>query len=192
MGTHPMNLVIAAFERAAHDAPFDHTAAALATASRAGVPSARFVLVKALSEQGAVFYTNERSRKGVELSDNPYAALTFYWPWTKEQVRLEGAVVRVDEATAQAYFASRPRESQAGAWASQQSQPLASRDVFLARVQDVEAQYQGVDIPKPPHWGGYCLSPSRVELWKEVAGRLHERTLFTCTNAQWSQSLLFP
>jgi len=181
-----------AFARAVRQAPSDPTAVTLATAGRDGRPSARMVLLKGVGARGFVFYSNYESRKGVELAENPSAALCFYWPWIDEQVRVEGRVERLPEAESDAYFAARPRGSQLGAWASHQSRPLPSRFALLRRVAALEARYLGRAVPRPPYWGGYLLSPERVEFWKARASRLHDRWSWTRSADGWRRERLSP
>lgn len=164
----------------------------LATATANGTPSARIVLLKAYDERGFVFYTNFTSRKGVEMLENPKAALVFYWPPLDKQVRVEGSVSPVTDAEADLYFATRERHRQAGAWASLQSQPLDSRVTLVARVAEIEEQYKGRDIPRPPHWSGMRLTPQRIEFWHQRDARLHEREVFTHTGSGWEHTLLYP
>ena len=168
------------------------TAMMLATVDAAGAPSARVVLLKALDERGFVFFTNFGSRKGRELAANPRATLLFHWQHLVWQVRVDGVVERVDDAAADAYFASRPRESQIGAWASAQSTPLERDDILDARVREVEARFAGRAVPRPPYWGGYRVVPARIEFWHGRAHRLHERRVFERDGADWRMHRLFP
>ena len=167
-------------------------AVALATADAAGAPSLRMVLLKGHDARGFVFYTNSRSRKGEELAANAQAALLFYWKSLRRQVRVEGAVEPVTDAEADAYFATRARESQLGAWASDQSQPMSSRADFERRYQALAERYDGVEVPRPPHWWGYRIAPERIEFWTDRAHRLHERRLFTREEGGWTEGLLYP
>jgi pyridoxamine 5'-phosphate oxidase len=180
------------FERAAREAPFDHTAAALATVDDQGQPSVRVVLVRSFDDRGFVFFTNYASRKGRDIERNPAGALCSYWPWLDEQVRIEGRLTRVTPDESDAYFASRPRGSQIGAWASTQSEPLSARSELEARYFDSEREYDGQTVPRPPHWGGYRLRPERIEFWKAGAYRLHDRWLYTRTADGWQMELLYP
>jgi pyridoxamine 5'-phosphate oxidase len=182
----------ALFARAAEKAPFDHTAATLATAGTGCAPSARIVLVRTVDERGFVFFTNYQSRKAREIEQNAAAALCFYWPWLDEQVRAEGRLEKVSAEESDRYFATRPRGSQIGAWASAQSEPLASRSDLEARYFDVERQYEGTAVPRPPHWGGYRLTPDRIEFWKAGQYRLHDRVVYTRTADGWETQTLNP
>lgn len=154
-------------------------AAVLATVGPEGSPQGRIVLVKEASENGFVFYTNFRSEKGRALRASPRAELVFYWQALWRQVRVRGRVERLSDEEADAYFAGRPRESQLGAWASEQSEPIESREVLDARYDEVAEHYQGGPVPRPPHWGGYRVVPERVELWQGRGGRLHDRFVYT-------------
>ena len=168
------------------------TAMTLATATPEGKPSARIVLLKAFDAQGFVFYTNLQSRKGTELAANPQAALVFYWMALDKQIRIEGRVSPVNDAEADAYFATRERHKQAGAWASLQSQPLNSREQLIDRVKELEAQYEGRPIPRPPHWSGLRLAPDSIEFWFQREARLHEREIYIRAGESWQHQLLYP
>ena len=164
----------------------------LATATPDGKPSARMVLLKQVDHDGFVFYTNYRSAKAAELDANPYAALVFYWVTLDRQVRVEGRVVRTTAEESRDYFKTRPRESQIGAWASAQSEVISSRDVLEQRAKELEAQYSDGEIDCPEHWGGYRLTPARIEFWKSRVGRLHDRILYERTDHGWTISRLAP
>ena len=182
----------ALFARASDGAPFDPVAVTLATATPDGRPSARVVLLRRVDARGFGFFTNYDSRKGRELLANPHAALCAYWPWIEEQARIEGQVVVADADESDDYFAARPRGSQIGAWASLQSQELASRDALESRYREVEQHYDGRDVPRPPHWGGFRLIPHRIEFWRAGSDRLHERLLYERGDAGWQLRLLYP
>jgi pyridoxamine 5'-phosphate oxidase len=181
-----------ALARAAVASPVDPTAAALATADRTGRPSVRIVLVKGADARGFSFFTNRESRKARELAENPRAALALWWPSLGEQVRAEGTVAPLDDAACDAYFATRPRASQLGAWASRQSAPLASREALVAAARELEERFRGRDVPRPPHWGGYLLRAQTIEFWRSEEGRLHHRELYTRDGPGWAVSLLQP
>ena len=188
----PIALFNERFAEAKRVEPHDATAVTLATADLHGRPSARMVLLKGADERGFTFFTNRTSRKGRDLSENPFAALCFHWPALQEQVRVEGSVALVDDGESDAYFASRPRESQIGAWASEQSAPLGSREALIARVREIEARFPG-EVPRPPHWGGYRLTPERIELWRAGTARLHDRFLYTRdADGAWTLTRLNP
>ena len=172
--------------------PNDPNAMALATADVHGRPSVRMVLLKGHDARGFVFYTNQDSRKGNDLEANAQAALLFHWKSQRRQVRIEGPVEAVSAAEADLYFATRSRDSQLGAWASEQSRPLDRRETFEARYQEIRARFEGGDVPRPPRWSGYRVVPERIEFWTDRAHRLHERRLFTRTSGGWSEGLLYP
>jgi pyridoxamine 5'-phosphate oxidase len=180
------------FAEAMRSEPNDANAMTLATCTPDGVPAARIVLLKGRDGRGFVFYTNTSSRKGGELAGNARAALLFHWKSLQRQVRIEGTVESVTPAEADAYFASRPRISRLGAWASLQSQVLSDRTVLEQRLADVDALYPGEDIPRPPHWSGYRVLPSRIEFWQAMPFRLHDRTIFTRDGDGWTTEKLFP
>ena len=159
--------------------PMDLTAMTLATADKQGRPSARIVLLKGVDQRGFVFYTNYDSRKGQELAGNPQAALVFYWSEQEREVSVAGEATKLPEAESDAYFKSRPRGSRLGAWASQQSAVVPDRAALEAKLKQLEAQYAGQEIPRPPHWGGYVLRPTRNEFWQGRPNRLHDRFRYT-------------
>ena len=170
----------------------DPDAMSLATATPQGSPSVRIVLLKGHGPDGFTFYTNADSRKGDELAANPRAALLFHWKALRRQVRVEGPIEEVSAAEADAYFASRSRDSQLGAHASDQSRPLASRGEFLARIAKVTARYLVGPVPRPARWTGFRVKPEVMEFWSDRPHRLHERRLFTRTSEGWNEGLLFP
>jgi pyridoxamine 5'-phosphate oxidase len=192
MSTDPFQLFDEWFAFARESEPNDPNAMALATAGNDGQPHVRMVLLKGHGTQGFIFYTNEESAKGEQLRENGRAALLFHWKSLRRQVRIEGAVERVSAAEADAYFASRSRDSQLGAWASDQSRPLDQRATFERRFSEAEERYEGSEVPRPPHWGGYRLIPERIEFWTDRPHRLHERRLFTRESGGWSEGLLYP
>jgi pyridoxamine 5'-phosphate oxidase len=189
----PFALFARWFSDAQASEPNDPNAMALATADANGRPSVRMVLLKGWDARGFVFYTNLESRKGRELAANPHAHLLFHWKSLQRQIRIDGTVAPVSAEEADAYFASRPRDSRIGAWASDQSRPLDSRATFLARVATTTARYAIGEVPRPPHWSGFRVTPAQIEFWQDQAFRLHERRLFTRNAAgDWSEGLLYP
>ncbi len=190
--SEPFERFAAAFARARADERFDPTAMSLATADASGAPSVRMVLLKGVDERGFVFYTNKTSRKGVELAKNPRAALCLYWPTLQEQVRVDGAVEELTDQESDDYFHSRPRESQLGAWASRQSRPLERHELLFERMQDLEEQYAGKEVPRPRWWGGYRVLPVAIEFWRAGGFRLHLRELYTRDGEGWMKELLNP
>jgi pyridoxamine 5'-phosphate oxidase len=187
----PIALFLAALERAKAVEPHDASAMSLATAGADGRPSVRMVLLKGADARGFAFYTNHGSDKARALAERPFAALCLHWPASRQQVRVEGRVERVADEEVDAYFATRPRESQIGAWASRQSAPLASREELEARAREIAARYPG-QVPRPPFWGGYRVVPERIELWYAGEGRLHDRFLYTRTGDGWTMERLNP
>lgn len=182
----------ASLEAARQAGEIEATAMTVATRSLEGGVSARTVLLKDFDEDGFVFYTNLDSNKGRQLAGDPSAALVFHWKSIQQQVLIEGTVEPVSDAQADAYFASRPRGSQLGAWASHQSQPLSSRAELLKRVVKVEAKYFGRDVPRPPHWSGFRVKPHMVEFWNGKDSRLHDRFRYTAGKDGWQKQRLFP
>lgn len=170
----------------------DSNAMALATATPDGRPSVRMVLLKGHGPEGFVFYTNQQGRKANEIRANPYVSLLFHWKSLRRQVRIEGPVTIVSPQAADAYFATRHRDSQIGAWASEQSRPLERRSVFEERFAEYSKRFDGKDVPRPPHWSGYCVAPDRMEFWHDREHRLHERRLFTHNAEGWDMGLLYP
>jgi pyridoxamine 5'-phosphate oxidase len=192
MAADPFALFAAWFAEAKAAEPNDAEAMALATADSAGCPSVRMVLLKGHGAEGFDFYTNLDSRKGVELAANASAALLFHWKSLRRQVRIDGPVEPLPAAEADAYFATRARDSQLGAWASDQSRPLDSRETFERRYEEARARFEGQDVPRPPRWGGYRLVPEQIEFWSDRPHRLHERRLFTRAANGWDEGLLYP
>jgi pyridoxamine 5'-phosphate oxidase len=181
------------FAQARASEPNDGNAMALATADAQGRPSVRMVLLKGHGPAGFIFYTNFEGRKAQDILANPHVALLFHWKSLRRQIRIEGPVSRVDDATADAYFASRSRDSQLGAWASDQSRPLADRAAFEARFAQVQARFDGKDVPRPPHWSGFRVAPQRIEFWLDRAHRLHERSVYEADGTGgWRSGMLFP
>jgi pyridoxamine 5'-phosphate oxidase len=192
MATDPHKLFEEWFAEAQLAEPNDANAMALATADAQGRPSLRMVLLKGHDERGFVFYTNLDSRKGEELAANPKAALLFHWKSLRRQVRIEGPVTAVEEKEADIYFATRSRDSQLGAWASDQSRPLDRRETFEARYQEMLGRFEGGEVPRPARWSGFRVAPDRLEFWTDRAHRLHERRLFVRDGQGWREGLLYP
>lgn len=192
MAADPFPLFDEWFAEARSSEPKEPEAMALATTGADGQPSVRMVLLKAHARDGFTFYTHERSAKGEDLAENPRAALLFHWKSLCRQVRIEGTIERTRDAEADAYFASRSRDSQLGAWASDQSRPLDSRSTFEARYEEAKQRFEGADVPRPPTWGGYRVVSNRIEFWTAREHRLHERRLFTRDGDGWTEGLLYP
>jgi pyridoxamine 5'-phosphate oxidase len=193
MATDPFQLFDEWFAEASANEPNEPNAMALATADSVGNPSVRMVLLKGHGPEGFVFFTNEESNKGRDLRENPSAALLFHWKTLRRQVRVEGEVERVSGEEADAYFATRSRDSQLGAWASDQSRPLQSRELFERRYEEMKRRFEGQPVPRPAHWGGFRLVPLIFEFWKDRPHRLHERRVFVGENGgSWSEGLLYP
>ena len=192
MAADPHQLFEHWFAEARAAEPNDAEAMALATAGAGGRPSVRMVLLKGHDDRGFAFYTNAQSRKGGEIAANPRAALVFHWKSLRRQARIEGRIEPTDAAEADAYFATRSRDARLGAWASDQSRPLASRAAFEARYERTVAEHEGRDVPRPDYWWGYRIVPDRIEFWTDRPHRLHERRLFTLSEGGWSEGLLYP
>lgn len=192
MATDPFALFAEWFEEARASESNLPEAMSVATADASGQPSSRMVLLKGHGRDGFVFFTNIESDKGRQLSENPKAALLFHWKSLQRQVRIEGAVEPVTQAEADEYFSSRLRDSQLGAWASDQSRPMDRRETFEHRFEEAEKRFEGEDVPRPDYWSGYRIIPHRIEFWTERPYRLHERRLFTRDGSSWSEGLLYP
>lgn len=180
------------FEEAREAGVREPNAMTLATVGADGQPAARIVLLKGLDARGFSFYTNYRSRKGEDLAANPRAALVFWWEPLERQVRIEGTVEQVSEKASDAYFASRPRGSRLGAWASEQSRVVPDRAALEARLEAVEEKYDDGHVPRPPHWGGYCVLPTRFEFWQGRPDRLHDRLEYVPAEGAWAMRRLAP
>ncbi len=192
MADDPFALFDAWFAEAQASEPNDPEAMALATAGADGQPSLRMVLLKGHDARGFVFYTNLDSRKGAELARKPRAALLFHWKTLRRQVRIEGPVSAVTDSEANAYFATRGRDSRLGAWASDQSRPLPDRATFEARVEAMRERFGAGEISRPPRWSGFRVAPQRIEYWNDREARLHERRLFEQVGGGWREGLLYP
>lgn len=190
--TDPIALFDAWLQEATNAEPNNPNAMTLATVSAEGRPSTRLVLLKGHDVQGFVFYTNFNSQKGQELLANPNASLCFHWKSLGKQVRIDGPAAPVSDLEADAYFASRPRGSRIGAWASEQSQPVESRDLLEARVADLTAKFGEDNIPRPPHWSGFRVVPDRIEFWTDRPDRLHDRQVFARAADGWMTQRLQP
>jgi pyridoxamine 5'-phosphate oxidase len=181
------------FAEAEASEPSDPNAMTVVTTTPDGKPSARTILLKGLDDRGFVWYTNKDSRKAAELAANSNIFLLFYWKSLGRQIRIEGTVEHVTDAEADAYYATRPRISRLGAWASQQSRPLEARSVLEKRLADFDAKYPGEDIPRPPYWSGYRVLPAFFEFWQNMPFRLHDRTTYSrAADGSWTTGKLFP
>ena len=192
IATNPFTLFAEWYAEARESEINDSNAMTVATCTPEGRPSARMVLLKDFDTRGFVFYTNKTSRKAGELNANRHASLLFHWKSLRRQVRIEGPVEDVTDAEADAYFATRARISRLGAWASLQSQPLPDRATLERRLAEVEAQYPGEIVPRPPHWSGYRVVPERMEFWQDMPYRLHDRSIFTRDGENWVTQKLYP
>lgn len=170
----------------------DSNAMTIATVDADGQPSARMVLLKGHGPEGFVFYTNQESRKAIDIGANPKAAILFHWKSLRRQIRIEGTIARVPDETADAYFATRGRDSQLGAWASMQSRPLEDRATFKARYEEVKTRFDGKNVARPPYWSGYCLAARYFEFWQDGEHRLHRRSIYTADADRWIEGLLYP
>ncbi|MDQ3073916.1 MAG: pyridoxamine 5'-phosphate oxidase [Bacteroidota bacterium] len=191
VNSNPIDQFILWFEEALNANVLEPNALSLATATTDGKPSSRIVLLKGVSESGFTFYTNYQSRKGQQISQNPYGAMTFLWLELERQVRIEGHIEKTTGDESDAYFAVRPRGSQVGAWISPQSQNI-SRNELEQVTGEMEERFRDQEIPRPPHWGGYRLMPTRIEFWQGRPNRLHDRILYTSDRDKWEISRLAP
>ncbi|MFZ4746482.1 MAG: pyridoxamine 5'-phosphate oxidase [Sphingomonas sp.] len=195
MTTDPYALFNSWLSEAEASEPNDPNAVAVATVDTRGQPSVRMVLLKGHDTGfpgGFIFYTNQTSRKAHELTGNPRAGMLFYWKTLRRQVRIDGPVTPVSDAEADTYFATRGRISRLGAWASDQSSPLADRATLETQLAEVTARFEGQDVPRPPHWSGYRVTPEAIEFWEDGDHRLHNRRLFTRSETGWIEGLLYP
>lgn len=189
---NPIELFGQWFEEASKTESADPNAMTVATVGADGMPNARILLLKGRAGDGFIFYTNLTSVKAQELEAQRKAALVFHWKTQKRQIRIQGSVEQVADSVADAYFASRPRQSQLGAWASDQSKPLADRETFEARLEDMDRRFDQQDVPRPDHWSGFCLTPSAMEFWQDREFRLHDRVRFERQGGSWSGQRLYP
>jgi pyridoxamine 5'-phosphate oxidase len=192
MTTDPFALFDSWFADAQASEPNDPGGMALATSDANGAPHVRMVLLKGHGPDGFVFYSNQQSDKALQIAARPFAALLFHWKSQRRQVRIEGQVLTVGDAEADAYWVTRGRDSQLGAWASDQSRPLDARETFEARFAEVAARFDGQAVSRPPHWSGYRVSPQRIEFWQDREHRLHERRVFERDGLGWREGMLYP
>lgn len=189
---NPLELFNQWFDEALHSEVTEPNAMALATADSKGRPDSRIVLLKGVEDGSAIFFTNYSSKKGKDLEENPYAAVTFWWAELERQVRMAGPVSKLPEQESRDYFNSRPRESRIGAWASDQSAPIDGRETLTERYKELEERFNGKEIPKPDHWGGYQIRIEEIEFWQGRPGRLHDRICYQLNGDTWSRERLAP
>lgn len=192
LADHPLEQFQSWFDAALDSGLPEPNAMHLSTVSAEGRPSSRIVLLKELDDEGFVFYTNYHGKKGRDLAVNAFASLTFFWVDLERQVRIEGKVTKVSPQESDEYFAVRPRGSQIGAWVSHQSEIIPSRDILEQKQKEYEQQFAGKEVPRPSHWGGYCLAPDRVEFWQGRPSRLHDRIVYDLRDGKWAVSRLAP
>lgn len=192
MNNDPFSIFDSWFKEARETELNDGNAMTIATVNANGQPSARMVLLKDYGLDGFIFYTNQQSRKAADIAANAKAAILFHWKSLRRQIRIEGSLSTVAETVADAYFATRSRDSQLGAWASDQSRPLNSRETFETRYAEMKAKFEGIDVKRPPHWSGYCLTPDHFEFWQDREHRLHERQTFDRDGGGWAKGMLYP
>lgn len=184
VGSDPLAFFTKWYKEAFESVQPEPHAMSVTTVSKLGKPSSRIVYLKELSDQGFVYFTNYESQKGHELAENPNSCALFFWQSLERQVRIEGTTIKADEAVSDAYFATRPRGSQIGAWASHQSEMLESREMLEMRIEELSRRYPN-EVPRPPHWGGYVLIPERIEFWQGRPSRLHDRIVFEKSDGRW-------
>lgn len=191
-GKNPVDLFATWYAEAEKSERNDPNAMALATVDKHGLPEARMVLLKDFNERGFTFFTNLESAKAEALDAHPYAALVFYWKSTQKQIRISGPVAKATDAESDKYFASRRHESRIGAWASDQSRPLKSYEDFQKRIDEINKKFEGQDVTRPPHWGGFRVMPERMEFWIGHPNRLHKRFVYVRNDGEWTANWLFP
>lgn len=192
VGSDPFILFEKWFDEAVGAEALDPNAMDIATVNAEGRPSVRIVYMRDISSKGLVFYTNFKSKKALDLAQNPFISANFFWVELDRQIRFSGKIVKVSSSLSDDYFSNRPRESQIGAWASNQSNPIESRDVLLNRFKEIEEKYKDKDVPRPPYWGGFLLQPEEIEFWQGRPMRLHDRIVFYKEQNEWLKKRLAP